>query len=277
MASPENTSGNGPTGSTTGSTTSAATGSGASRVSADGTGTDRPDMARETHTTEMPAQSTHGRSTHVEPVAHVQPPTASAHTQPISTQTTQTTQTTQQQRDDSEARDRFGGINWGAGFFGWLVAIGMTIILSGIVGAILSAIGSQIDLTLRDARSSAGTAAITAGVILLAVLMLAYFTGGYVAGRMSRFDGARQGVATWVIGLVVTILVALVGAAAGAEYDIFQRISLPSIPLNLQELSTGGLITAAAVLIGTLLAAVLGGIVGHRYHNKVDKAAGITR
>jgi amino acid transporter len=181
-----------------------------------------------------------------------------------------------QRRDDSEARDRFGGINWGAGFFGWLVAIGMTIILSGIVAAVVSAIGSQVDMTLRDARTSAGSIGIGAGITLLVVLMLAYFTGGYVAGRMSRFDGARQGFATWLIGLVVTILVALIGAVAGTQYNIFDRISLPRLPLDLRDLGIGGIITAAAVLVGTLLAAVVGGKVGHRYHDKVDKAAGIT-
>jgi hypothetical protein len=138
---------------------------------------------------------------------------------------------------------------------------------------VLSAIGSNIDITLRDARTSAGSIGIGAGIILLVVLMLAYFTGGYVAGRMSRFDGARQGVATWLIGLIVTILVAIVGAVAGAEYDVFDRISLPRLPLNLTELGTGGAITAVAVLLGTLLAAVLGGKVGHRYHDKVDRAA----
>src|SRR5919112_1168383 len=139
-------------------------------------------------------------------------------------------------RDDSEARDRFGGINWGAGFFGWLVAIGITIILSGIVGAVVSAIGSQVDMTLNDARTSAGKIGIGAGI-------------------------AR---------LVVTILVALVGAVAGTEYNVFDRITLPRLPLDLRDLGIGGLITAAAVLIGTLLAAVVGGKVGHRYHDKVD-------
>ena len=239
-----------------GSTRVGPTGSGAHSVTSDSS-TTRPDLARDTSTTGAPVQHTE----RVEHVAHVQPPSPAHQAQ---------------HRDDSEARDRFGGINWGAGFFGWLVAIGMTIILAGIVGAVLSAIGSQVDITLQDARSSAGTIGISAGIILLVVLMLAYFTGGYVAGRMSRFDGARQGIATWVIGLVVTILVALVGAAAGAEYNIFDRISLPRIPLNLQELGTGGLITAAAVLLGTLLAAIVGGKVGHRYHDKVDRAAGIT-
>jgi hypothetical protein len=249
MAGPQNTSGSD---FPAGSTSTGSTSTGAHRVSGDTRSTDHVDMARETSTT--PTQR-------VEHVTHVQP----AQAQQL------------HQRDDSEARDRFGGINWGAGFFGWLVAIGMTIILSGIVGAVLSAIGSEIDITLRDARSAAGSIGIGAGITLLVVLMLAYFTGGYVAGRMSRFDGARQGVATWVIGLFVTVLVALIGAAAGAEYDIFDRISLPRIPLDLRDLGVGGLITAAAVLLGTLVAAVLGGKIGHRYHDKVDKAAGITR
>jgi hypothetical protein len=270
MSTPQNSSGSdlsrgstsagststGPTSTGSASTGSASTGptaTGAHRVSGDTRSTERVDTARETTRSSTPTQ----------PVTHNQPAHAA---QPGSLH-----------RDDSEARDRFGGINWGAGFFGWLVAIGMTIILSGIVSAVVSAVGSQVDITLKDARASAGAIGIGAGITLLVVLMLAYFTGGYVAGRMSRFDGARQGFATWLIGLVVTILVALIGAAAGNEYNIFDRINLPRLPLDLRDLGIGGLITAAAVLIGTLLAAVLGGKVGHRYHDKVDKAAGITR
>ena len=248
----------------TGSSTAGATAAGSStadshRVSGDTSSSDRVDMARQTQAT-GPTQ----REEHVEHVTHVQPQQPSYQNQA-------------QPRDDSGARERFAGINWGAGFFGWLVAIGMTIILSGVVGAILSAIGSNIDITLRDARTSAGSIGIGAGITLLVVLMLAYFTGGYVAGRMSRFDGAKQGVATWLIGLIVTILVGAIGAVAGSQYDIFDRISLPRLPLNLTELGTGGAITAVAVLLGTLLAAIVGGKVGHRYHDKVDKAAGINR
>ncbi len=255
MASTDNSSGsNLSTGSTAAGSTAAGSSTGAHRVSGDSRPTERVDMARE---------SSDPSTQHVEHVTHVQPPVAG---RPLD-----------EHRDDSAARDRFGGINWGAGFFGWLVAIGMTIILAGIVGAVLSAIDSQVDITLRDARNAAGSVGIGAGITLLVVLMLAYFTGGYVAGRMSRFDGARQGVATWVIGLVVTLLVTALGAVAGTQYDIFDRISLPRLPLNLTELGTGGAITAVAVLLGTLLAAVIGGMVGHRYHDKVDRAAGITR
>ena len=272
-ATPRNTSGNDSSGSTAAGTTNTgtstgATGVGSQRAAGDTTPMERVDTARDTTAT----GPTH-HTEHVEHVTHVQPPPA----QPVAQQPVHEPTHVADRRDDTEARDRFGGINWGAGFFGWLVAIGMTIILSGIVGAVLTAIGSQVDITLSDARSAAGSIGIGAGIALLVVLVLAYFTGGYVAGRMSRFDGARQGVAVWVIGLVVTLLVAALGAIAGDEYNIFQRISLPRLPLNLTELGTGGAITALAVLVGTLLAAIVGGKVGHRYHNKVDRAAGITR
>ncbi len=172
-----------------------------------------------------------------------------------------------------DAYDRFGGINWGAAFFGWLVAIGMTIILTGIVGAVVAAISSSTQVTQSEAERDAGTIGIAAGVVLLVVLALAYYAGGYVAGRMSRFDGGKQGLAVWLIGLAVTLLALALGAIFGNEYNVLDRVNLPRMPLSTSELSTGGIITAVAVLALSLLAALTGGKMGHRYHDKVDRVA----
>jgi amino acid transporter len=155
----------------------------------------------------------------------------------------------QSHRGHHEARDRFGGTNWGAAFFGWLVAVAMTILLVSIVGAVLTAVGSSQEITQSDAERQAGTIGIAAGIVLLAVLAIAYYTGGYVAGRMSRFDGGRQGLATWVIGLLVTLLAVGLGALFGNEYNLLDRVDLPRIPLSTEQLSTGGLIAAAAVVV----------------------------
>jgi amino acid transporter len=179
----------------------------------------------------------------------------------------------QSHRGHHEARERFGGINWGAAFFGWLVAIAMTILLVSIAGAVLTAVGSSQNITQNDAERQAGTIGIAAGIVLLVVLAIAYYTGGYVAGRMSRFDGGKQGLATWIIGLVVTLIAIGLGAIFGNEYNLLDRVDLPRLPLSTEEMSTGGLITAAAVLVLSLLAAMLGGKVGHRYHDKVDRVA----
>ena len=166
-------------------------------------------------------------------------------------------------------RDEFGGMNVGAAFFGWLVAIGMAVILT----AILAAAGTAIGLTNgTPSAGSADTIGIVGGALLVAILALSYFCGGYVAGRMSRFDGGRQGFGTWLIGLLVTLLVAGAGAVFGSKYNVFEQLNLPRIPVEEGTLATGGAIALAAVVICTLVAAVIGGTVGRRYHARVDRA-----
>jgi hypothetical protein len=174
--------------------------------------------------------------------------------------------------DDARARDRFGGLNVGAAFFGWIVAIGVAILLAGIVGAVLTAVGSSVEVTQSDAEREAGTIGWSTAIVLLVILALAYYAGGYVAGRMSRFDGARQGAGVWLLGLVVTVAAVVLGAVFGQKYDVLDRVDLPRIPFSTEELTWGAVVAGLAVVAVTLVSAVLGGIVGHRYHNRVDRA-----
>ncbi len=171
-----------------------------------------------------------------------------------------------------EARkEMFGGFNLGADFFGWLVAVALTVLLAGIIGAITAAVGASLNVDQTDAERQAGTFGLATAIVLLVTLMIAYYAGGYVAGRMSRFDGGRQGVGVWLIGLLVTLLVVGLGAFFGSQYNVLQRVKVPSMPIPTDTATWGGLITLAAVLLGTLLAAVVGGKVGQRYHIKVDR------
>jgi MFS family permease len=169
--------------------------------------------------------------------------------------------------------ERFGGIKWGAAFFGWLSANGLAVILV----ALLSAAGVAIGLTqgvpsTNEAVQQADTIGIVGGIALLVVLFLAYLAGGYVAGRMARFDGARQGIAVWVIGLLVVIALAVLGAVLGAQYNVLQQLNLPRIPIGEGTATTAGIIALVAILLVTLAGAVLGGKLGERYHRKIDRA-----
>jgi hypothetical protein len=166
-------------------------------------------------------------------------------------------------------REEFGGINWGSSFFGWLSAMGLAAILL----AIVSAAGASLAVGQNADSGDAGTIGIAGGIAMLVVLALAYFAGGYVAGRMSRFDGARQGAGVWIIALLVAITLAVAGAVLGAEYNVLSQLNLPRIPINEGDLATGGLIALAIGLVTTLLAALAGGKAGERYHRKVDRAA----
>jgi hypothetical protein len=168
-------------------------------------------------------------------------------------------------------RERFGGLNAGAAFFGWLVAVAVSVLLTGIIGAVVAAVGSTASITQDEAQRRAGTIGLVAAIVLLAVLMIGYYAGGYVAGRMSRFSGATQGLGVWVTGLLVTVVMLTLGAAFGQQYDVLTRTDLPRLPVSSGALGSTGILAAVIVLIGTLLAALLGGSVGTHYHARVDR------
>ena len=171
-------------------------------------------------------------------------------------------------------REEYGGINWGSAFFGWLTAIGIAALLT----AILSAAGTAIGLTETSpsqagsqAAGNAGTVGILGGIVLLVILAIAYYAGGYVAGRMSRFDGPRQGLGVWLIGLIITVVLAVAGVLLGAKYNVLSQLNLPRIPVDEGSLTTGGLIALVAIVVVTLLAAMAGGKQGTHYHRKIDR------
>jgi hypothetical protein len=168
-------------------------------------------------------------------------------------------------------REEFGGVNWGAAFFGWLVAIGLGALLVGLLAAMGAAVGLT-ELSETEAAGNASELGIGGAIALLVALAIAYYSGGYVAGRMSRFDGARQGMGAWLIGLIVTVLLAIAGALLGAEYNVLERLDLPALPVGDTELASGGALALALVVLVTLLAAMAGGKAGEHYHRKVDRA-----
>jgi hypothetical protein len=168
-------------------------------------------------------------------------------------------------------REEFGGVNWGAAFFGWLVAIGLGALLVGLLAAMGAAVGLT-ELSESEAAGNATEIGVGGAIALLVALGIAYYCGGYVAGRMSRFDGARQGMGAWLLGLVVTVVLAIAGALLGAEYNVLERLDLPALPVGDSELASGGALALALVVAVTLLAALVGGKAGEHYHRKVDRA-----
>jgi hypothetical protein len=169
-------------------------------------------------------------------------------------------------------REEFGGFNIGGAFFGWLVATGLAVLLTAIVSAAGGAVGlSQVSGS--EAKQSASTISLVGGILLLVVLMTAYFAGGYVAGRLSRFDGARQGLGAWLFGIALTLVLAAAGAIFGSQYNVLEQLQLPRVPVDEGALATGAVVALAAILVGTLVASIAGGKAGERYHKKVDRVA----
>ncbi|WP_247827140.1 hypothetical protein [Arthrobacter antioxidans] len=173
-------------------------------------------------------------------------------------------------------KEQFGGIKFGSAFFGWLTAIGLTVILSALATAIGVGIGASGSGTAGDAANqateNAGTIGIVSGIVLAVILFVAYYCGGYVAGRMARFDGAKQGLAVWLWGIIVAIVLAILAVVAGDRFNVLSDLNgAPSIPVDGSALTTSGLIGLAIAVLVPLIAAILGGKAGMRFHRKVDQ------
>ena len=174
-------------------------------------------------------------------------------------------------------REQFGGMKFGSAFFGWLSAMGMGVILTAILAAAGAAVGvttgksaSQVS---NQATQNVQSVGVIGAIVLAVIVFLSYYAGGYVAGRMARFNGARQGVAVWLWALVVAILVAVAGAVAGSKYDVLSRLNgFPRIPVSQGTLSTAGIVALILVAATSLVGAILGGLAGMRYHRRVDRA-----
>jgi hypothetical protein len=161
------------------------------------------------------------------------------------------------------------GIRWGSAFFGWVTAMGMVALLSALVTAGLAAVGLMAPPPGGPVPvPTIGVAGIAA---LLAIIFVGYYCGGYVAGRMARFAGARQGVAVWLWTLFLALIGAVIATVVSGVVPIPSLYDLVRLPMSGGVLSAGAAALTVGVLVVTLVGAVLGGLAGMRYHRRIDR------
>lgn len=173
-------------------------------------------------------------------------------------------------RELRRERQEFGGqIQWEAVFFGLLAAVGLAATLVGMVlGALIAAgvTSSHEDATALVEQMMAG-----GGAISVAILALSYLTGGYVAARMARFDGWRQGLGIWLLSLFLVFAAGITAWIAGGQLDPGDSITLPGNPIDEGPLH-GAAVIAPVLVVVPLVAALVGGLLGDRFHRAVDRA-----
>jgi hypothetical protein len=163
------------------------------------------------------------------------------------------------------ARERFGGIDVPATLVGMLTGLSTTLLLAGLVGAAVGAVGYQTGLE-SDAEDLS-TASVIGGAV---VLFVAFLIGGWAAGRIARYDGARNGLVAALWTLVFAAILSGLGAWLGSEYDVFGNVDLPQW-FSTDAVTTTALVSGAAAVLAMLIGAVIGGIWGERYHRRADR------
>jgi hypothetical protein len=177
-------------------------------------------------------------------------------------------------RDEIRAAERaeFGGMKFGSAFFGWLTAAGLAALLTALVAAVLTALNLSAE-DVGDGVARVVNLGIAGAIAVSVVVFIAYFAGGYVAGRMARFSGALQGFAVWLWAIIIALLAAGLAFLLGDRFDILRNLeAFPRIPMSTDEVTLPGIITAVVLALIPLVAAVLGGIAGMAYHRRVDRA-----
>src|ERR671916_1134002 len=159
-----------------------------------------------------------------------------------------------QERED-RLRDMYGGVDWLASFLGFVFALVAGALFSLVAGLVLAPLGVSLNLE----GGEIGAAVIT-GLVLVAILVfLTYFFGGYVAGRLARFDGGRNGAMLLLWTGVTVLILALVNAVLSRFLPARVSEDIGNLVQNNVLSTIGGLsqLGVAGVLIfaGALLVA----------------------
>lgn len=172
---------------------------------------------------------------------------------------------------EAHLREVHGGVDWLASFIGCVFALLCSAVLLALAGLVLTPLGFTLNLAGREI----GPAIITGLVAIGVALFLAYFFGGYVAGRLARFDGGRNGAMTVAWSIVLALIAAAAGIfLPGLLFEFWQSFlrdsALPALG-GLTELGFAG----AGILVGALLLELLGGFLGGRlgvrYHTLINR------
>lgn len=154
-----------------------------------------------------------------------------------------------------------------ASFFGWCVASFLTIVLLTVITG--SAAGILADGTLTT--DEAETFGVGLSIAALVGVFIAYFAGGYTAGRIALWRGVLHGALVPVWAILVSLVLVLIAAGVGVTNLDALNIRVEGIDADqLTGASLAALVLTLAVMFG---GAILGGMVGQRYDTEEYEAA----
>jgi hypothetical protein len=180
-----------------------------------------------------------------------------------------------EERED-RLRDMYGGVDWLASFLGYVFTVVLALVFSAIAGLVLVPFGFPPEIS----GGQLGASVLTGLAVLGVLIFLTYFFGGYVSGRLARFDGGRNGAMVLIWTFIVALILALVAVVfsgflpAGAAEAIgkLERGTV-STATNLAGAGVAGIVAAVAALLLALLGGFSGGRLGSRYHTEIDRAS----
>src|SRR5215208_4110522 len=184
-----------------------------------------------------------------------------------------------EERED-RLRDMYGGVDWLASFLGFVFSVVIASVFSTVAGLVLVPLGFPPEIS----GGQLGASVLTGLAVLGVLIFLTYFFGGYVAGRLARFDGGRNGAMVLAWTFIVALILALVtvvfsgflpaGAAEGIR-NLGQGTASAagSLASSLAGAGVAGIVVAVAALLLALLGGFFGVLLGGTDHTEIDRAS----
>jgi hypothetical protein len=166
-----------------------------------------------------------------------------------------------------------GRLSFISALAGVLVAYGAFVLLAAVVGAVAIAIGLDTELASNDWATLGRGSAVTVTV----VAFVAYMFGGYVAGRMARRAGLVNGLAVFALALVVAVVAGAIVASQTDSEAIQANLRSLGLPITGTEWARIGTVAGIGTLVGMLVGAGIGGVVGERWHSELVQWAAVGR
>jgi hypothetical protein len=148
---------------------------------------------------------------------------------------------------------------------GVLAAYGLFALVAAIVAAALQGSDANTNFSSYQWSTVRGVGALALG----ASLFVAYLFGGYVAGRMARRAGVAQAIGVIVLGIVLAVAAGVVVNALTDTSTIRDHLHNFGLPTTWHQWRTGVTWAGTAGLIGIVLGALVGGMLGDRWHTKL--------
>lgn len=174
--------------------------------------------------------------------------------------------------ESTQTQPRFQRSTVASSLMGMLAGLGMLVLLSTLLTAGAMLLDLEFDLLSTNGNlQQLSMIAFTITAIILAASTLA---GGYVAGRIARYDGTLVGLS---VGLWLTLVFALfaglalwVGSVSDAlgGFDLADRLSA----IDIADIT----VPAATALGGLFVVTLLGGLLGGRFGQTEEKPAAET-
>lgn len=163
----------------------------------------------------------------------------------------------------------FSRISWLAIVAGTLTAYGAFALLGAIVGAVLDSADVETNFRTNDWTGTTAASALATAI----TLFLAYLFGGYVAGRMARRSGLLHGLAVFLLGVVAAAVIGGVVAALTDNSDLNRNLRNIGVPSTADDWGKVGIAAGILAIVLMAVGAILGGLLGERWHTKLARRA----